>query len=307
MNGKARTGSGSDKAALEAAADKLSKYVKGLRNFDHSGVHDRWDPRVEALQKRINATLLDIFGGGTPEYKEYSLAPLGSTLETTMGQRYSQEELRDALKKEMEQAAVKLTRAKELLANWVQNGGAPAVQAGTAPEPAPAPPPAPAATRQPPAPAPAASAAPSSMPTPSPAPSSQAQREHRVAVVGGTDAGARDMVSAFVTQMGLEPVVLATTPDAFDSGSLDRLEGLRQLDFAIVLLSQGAPGALLELGFLLGMLDRSRVCLLMKGDTKAAEPGGLARYPVDDAGLWHLLLARQMRQAGLDVDLNRAV
>lgn len=304
MNGKARTGGGSDKAALEAAADKLSKYVKGLRNFDHSGVHDRWDPRVEALQKRINATLLEIFGVGTSEYKEYSLAPLGSSLDNSMGQRYSEDELRGALRKEMEQAAQKLTRAKELLANWAQNGGAPAVQAEAAPEPAPAP--APAASRQPPAPAPAASPAPA-MPAPSPAPSSQAQREHRVAVVGGTDAGARDMVSAFITQMGLEPVVLATTPDAFDSGSLDRLEGLRQLDFAIVLLSQGAPGALLELGFLLGMLDRSRVCLLMKGDTKPAEPGGLARYPVDDAGLWHLLLARQMRQAGLDVDLNRAV
>lgn len=304
MNGKARTGGGSDKVALEAAADKLSKYVKGLRNFDHSGVHDRWDPRVEALQKRINATLLEIFGVGTSEYKEYSLAPLGSSLDNSMGQRYSEDELRGALRKEMEQAAQKLTRAKELLANWAQNGGAPAVQAEAAPEPAPAP--APAASRQPPAPAPAASPAPA-MPAPSPAPSSQAQREHRVAVVGGTDAGARDMVSAFITQMGLEPVVLATTPDAFDSGSLDRLEGLRQLDFAIVLLSQGAPGALLELGFLLGMLDRSRVCLLMKGDTKPAEPGGLARYPVDDAGLWHLLLARQMRQAGLDVDLNRAV
>lgn len=306
MNGKARTGGGSDKAALEAAADKLSKYVKGLRNFDHSGVHDRWDPRVEALQKRINATLLEIFGVGTSEYKEYSLAPLGSSLDNSMGQRYSEDELRSALKKEMEQAAQKLTRAKELLANWAQNGGAPAVQAEAAPEPVPAP--APAASRQPPAPAPAATPAPApTMPTPSPAPSSQAQREHRVAVVGGTDAGARDMVSAFVTQMGLEPVVLATTPDAFDSGSLDRLEGLRQLDFAIVLLSQGAPGALLELGFLLGMLDRGRVCLLMKGDTKPAEAGGLARYPVDDAGLWHLLLARQMRQAGLDVDLNRAV
>ena len=307
MNGKARTGGGSDKAALEAAADKLSKYVKGLRNFDHSGVHDRWDPRVEALQKRINATLLEIFGVGTPEYKEYALAPLGSSLDTSMGQRYSEEELRGALKKEMEQAAQKLTRAKELLANWAQNGGAPAVQAEAAPEPAPAPAP---ATSKPapatPAPAPAAKPA-SAMPAPAPAPSSQAEREHRVAVVGGTDAGARDMVSAFVTQMGLEPVVLATSPDAFDSGSLDRLEGLRQLDFAIVLLSQGAPGALLELGFLLGMLDRSRVCLLMKGDTKPAEPGGLARYPVDDAGLWHLLLARKMRQAGLDVDLNRAV
>jgi len=28
---------------------------------------------------------------------------------------------------------------------------------------------------------------------------------------------------------------------------------------------------------------------------------------MDDAGLWRLLLAREMRQAGLDVDMNRAL
>jgi hypothetical protein len=28
---------------------------------------------------------------------------------------------------------------------------------------------------------------------------------------------------------------------------------------------------------------------------------------MDESGLWRLLLAREMRQAGLDVDMNRAM
>ena len=34
---------------------------------------------------------------------------------------------------------------------------------------------------------------------------------------------------------------------------------------------------------------------------------GVARHAIDESGLWRLLLAREMRQAGLDVDMNRAV
>jgi hypothetical protein len=31
------------------------------------------------------------------------------------------------------------------------------------------------------------------------------------------------------------------------------------------------------------------------------------RHTMDDAGLWRVLLAREMKRAGLNVDLNRAL
>jgi hypothetical protein len=34
---------------------------------------------------------------------------------------------------------------------------------------------------------------------------------------------------------------------------------------------------------------------------------GATRITVDEAGVWRLLLAREMKRAGLDVDLNRAI
>ena len=38
-----------------------------------------------------------------------------------------------------------------------------------------------------------------------------------------------------------------------------------------------------------------------------AELALVPRHGMDDAGLWHLLVAREMRKAGLDVDMNKAL
>jgi hypothetical protein len=77
----------------------------------------------------------------------------------------------------------------------------------------------------------------------------------------------------------------------------------------------GSPGAippevLLEVGFLFGAVGRRRLCFLIAGakPTLGAELDAVVtRHSMDDAGLWRLLLAREMRQAGLDVDMNRAL
>jgi hypothetical protein len=64
---------------------------------------------------------------------------------------------------------------------------------------------------------------------------------------------------------------------------------------------------LLELGFLLALHPAARLCMLLPANTEGAVPPGVTSLPLDDGGLWRLLLARQMRQAGLEVDLNRAI
>ena len=68
------------------------------------------------------------------------------------------------------------------------------------------------------------------------------------------------------------------------------------------------PALLLEIGFLLGSIGRGRLCFLVAGKPEAVpELGAVARHTMDDAGVWRLLLAREMKQAGLEVDLNRAL
>lgn len=142
----------------------------------------------------------------------------------------------------------------------------------------------------------------------------------RVAIVGGTDDAATQAVASFLTQLGLEAAPLGPPAVSDDTTFLDRLEGARGADYAIVLQpasdlapSAGAAGlraeTLMEIGFLFGLLSRQRVCFLVTGKAALApELDGLLQvHTRDDADLWHLLVAREMRKAGLDVDMNKAV
>jgi predicted nucleotide-binding protein len=158
------------------------------------------------------------------------------------------------------------------------------------------------------------------MSTPTPAPQGASAR--RIAVISQLGDAAREAVSIFAGHLGLEPVLLPDTMSDGDDSFVARLDGMRDVAFAIVLLSADDlgeaspspdPGGvrralLLEIGFLLGALGRARICFVLAGKPAlAAEWDGIARHAMDESGLWRLLLAREMRQAGLDVDMNRAM
>lgn len=118
----------------------------------------------------------------------------------------------------------------------------------------------------------------------------------------------------------MQVTLLPEAPKPTDAAYVERLQALRHVDFAIVLMPSNtldtatatskflSRDLMLELGVLLGTLDTSRVCFLLSGNPAKTLPwNGAVILHMDDAGLWHLLLARTMRQAGLDVDLNLAV
>jgi hypothetical protein len=106
-------------------------------------------------------------------------------------------------------------------------------------------------------------------------------------------------LAAYLKQLGIEAAMggsgAGPTPDA--------LEKLRNVEFAILMRSDRP----LETGFLLGALRGSRVCLLLPASASAPGLDSLARIPLDAGGVWRLLLAREMKQAGLDIDLNKAL
>ena len=107
----------------------------------------------------------------------------------------------------------------------------------------------------------------------------------------------------FVEQIGLEAVVL-------DTVSVERLDSLRDAAFLLLLPGEDAEAApaMLVIGFMLAVLGRSRIACLQSG--QGALPSvlqGAITIAIDESGLWRLLLAREMKRAGLDVDLNRAL
>ena len=148
------------------------------------------------------------------------------------------------------------------------------------------------------------------MPTPQPAFASQGAPGRRIAIACPPGEAAREAVSSFVAELGLDAVILRDPPDAAGGGFIEGLDALRSLDYAIVLLSAGEKSAppLLEIGFLLGAIGRGRMCFLLSGKPALApELEGILAHTMDEAGLWRLLLAREMKRAGLEVDLNRAM
>jgi predicted nucleotide-binding protein len=65
---------------------------------------------------------------------------------------------------------------------------------------------------------------------------------------------------------------------------------------------------ILELGFFLGKLGRKRVCALYQHNVEIpSDYAGVLFVPIDSGGAWRLPLARELKAAGLDIDMNRAV
>ena len=87
----------------------------------------------------------------------------------------------------------------------------------------------------------------------------------RIAILGQRAGAASEAVSGFVTQLGLEAIPLRDPSDTAGGAYIDRLDALRGVDYAIVLLSEG-EAALLEIGFLLGAIGRARMCFVVAGN-----------------------------------------
>jgi hypothetical protein len=323
-NGKPANGSarGNDRSASGAEVEKIDRHMKDLRAFDVRTLRDRWDPRLETLQKGVNLTLATALGANSPEYRQYQLPAFDATLDATFGDRYTMDEARDAIRQGMDVAIGKLISVRDLLTRRLEKGpDAPApaavAAAGSTPAPTPAPPPAatPAATRAP-APPPTPAPAPATRPTtatepatsPMPAAPSTEPAARGVAIVGQRGESACDAANRFVTQLGVGPVRFLEPDAVSDEPLVARLESLRSVGFAILVPSADPAAQALEIGFLLGALGRDRVLLLTTGPgEKVPALEGVASHAMDQGGIWPLLVARQMKQAGLDVDLNRAV
>ncbi|MGE5253913.1 MAG: TIR domain-containing protein, partial [Planctomycetaceae bacterium] len=69
-----------------------------------------------------------------------------------------------------------------------------------------------------------------------------------------------------------------------------------------------AQNVIFEVGFLMGRLDPIRVCALYEeGLDLPSEFKGSILIPYDEGGLWKLMVARALKMAQVEVDLNKAV
>lgn len=143
-----------------------------------------------------------------------------------------------------------------------------------------------------------------------------------VFVVHGHDREAKELVARFLEHLGLDTMVLHERPSGGRT-IIEKFEQYSDVCYAVVILTPddtcsgggGEPtvrrprqNVVFELGFFIGKLGRQRVCALFKEGTEIpSDYQGVVYVPMDEAGAWRLELAREMRHAGMDVDLNKAL
>jgi len=124
-------------------------------------------------------------------------------------------------------------------------------------------------------------------------------------VVYQHDPRAQTAVREFCTKLGSDvaEVAVDAQPDTPIVGQLDQHP---HLDFGLILSRADNPPKPFELGYCVGRLGLKRTFVLSATDDKLTiDEHGLLHIPLDPADGWQLHLARQLKRAGLEIDLNR--
>lgn len=144
-----------------------------------------------------------------------------------------------------------------------------------------------------------------------------------ILLVHGRDETTKESLLEFLEKLGLHPLVLHEHPDGGRS-LIEKSEEFSNILFAIILITPDdivAPrqkpkerqarvsqNVIFEFGYLLGKLGRGKVCVLYKeGGEIPSDYSGIACIPMDSRGGWQLLLAKEIKQAGMEIDLNKAI
>lgn len=146
---------------------------------------------------------------------------------------------------------------------------------------------------------------------------------NNVFIVHGHDEQAKESSARFIEKLGLNAVILHEQANEGQT-IIEKLEKHTDAAYAVVLFtpddvgaSSASPGnlqprarqnVLVELGYMAAKIGRNRVCVLRKGNVEIPSDFlGVLYIDIDAAGAWRLTLAKELKVAGLKVDLNEAM
>lgn len=141
--------------------------------------------------------------------------------------------------------------------------------------------------------------------------------DRKVFIVHGHDSAMKHEVARFIELLGLEAIIL---DEQVNRGQtiIEKIEENASVCFAVVLYSpcdvggkdkdnlepRARQNVVFEHGFMIGKLGRDKVCAIIKGTIeKPTDIAGIVYIQME--GDWKLQLARELKNARLDVDLNR--
>lgn len=142
----------------------------------------------------------------------------------------------------------------------------------------------------------------------------------KVFIVHGHDNESKLEVARFITKLSFEPIILHEQV----SGSktiIEKIESYSDVGFGIVIYTPCDVGSkqsdsdnlqgrarqnvVFEHGYLIGKLGRSKVCPLVKGSVETPNDISGIVYTSMDTSNWQVELAKELKAAGYDVDMNK--
>ena len=273
---------------IEAGIRKVERRLEDLRRFDILLSQDELHSLADVLEAKINTTIAELFGDGTPDFNRHAVFSLDANPPTISFGGYHEpplSEVQKSYQQGVDKAIAKLESLKSLLQERLDDLRV--TQSSNNEK------------------------------------SISTMRGNKVFVVHGRNAGLKETVARLISKLGLEPVILHEQPNVGRT-IIEKLEQHLAVDFAIVLLTADDVGALteeaqnlqprarqnvvLELGLFIGALGRARVCALYEAGVELpSDFDGVAYVPIDSSGAWKFTLAREIKQAGISVDLNLVV
>ena len=143
--------------------------------------------------------------------------------------------------------------------------------------------------------------------------------DRKVFVIHGHDEAAMHELASSLRQLDLDPVILSEKPSKGKT-IIEKFNEYAAVDYAVALLTAddvGSPrhestakprarqNVIFELGYFIGRHGRNRVCALTKGEPEIPSDYAGVVYVSMDSGEWKIALAKELDEAGFDIDLNK--
>jgi predicted nucleotide-binding protein len=143
-------------------------------------------------------------------------------------------------------------------------------------------------------------------------------------IIHGHDEEMKQGVARILSQLGLVPIILHEQPNSGRT-IIEKFEDHAATGFAVALLSPDDKGfrsseksssaksrarqnVVLELGYFVGKLGRSKVVALVRGDVEIpSDFAGVVYTPYDASGRWKFDLVKELKAAGYEVDANEII
>jgi predicted nucleotide-binding protein len=146
---------------------------------------------------------------------------------------------------------------------------------------------------------------------------------HEVFIVHGHDEAARLKVARYIEKLGFQPIILN---EQASSGTtiIEKIVEYSNVGFGIVIYTpcdvggkktsdiaykdRARQNVVFEHGYLIGRIGRENVCALVKGDIETPNDiSGVVYVSMDDSDAWQIKIARELKNSGYEVDMNKII